>query len=155
MFSIVHMTFITSFIAYDFWIKIPALDFSHIAISKSLSKSDLMIFFIRLLIISHLQAWIFVVDIKIGRAAQWSSGGSVFQEREKIIIDCFHLLVLIVTKSRKTTSSHIPAHHRASHSTVQRYDSTERCSSSTIKIGITYAPAPRNIERRLISNWTP
>ena len=35
----------------------------------------------------------------------------------KDVIDCFHLLVLIVT-SRKTTSSHIPAHHRASHVTA-------------------------------------
>ena len=32
MFRIVHMTFITSFIAYNFSIKIPALDFSDITL---------------------------------------------------------------------------------------------------------------------------
>ena len=112
----------------QFRIKIPALDFTAIAISKSLSKSDLTIYFYKIIDnISPASLDFFVVDIsKIGRAAQWSSGGSVFQEREKIIIDCFHLLVLIVTKSRKTTSSHIPAHHRASHSTVQRYSALSK-----------------------------
>ena len=52
------------------------------------------------------------------------------------IIDCFHLLVLIVT-SRKTTSSHIPAHHRCSSARISSSQAQQQ-EQRTIKIGITY-----------------